>query len=130
MKEIVEKYVSIWNSNDTSDLEEIFNEKSKYWDSIQEGSAIDVLKASISTTYYAFSDITFQIISVSTTSENQFFLEWQMTGKNTGEFFGYPPTGKRIDIKGMDSISIEANRIKEIKSFYDSSLFTQQLGLQ
>ncbi len=51
MKEIVEKYVSIWNSNDTSDLEEIFNEKSKYWDSIQEGSAIDVLKASISTTY-------------------------------------------------------------------------------
>ena len=130
MKEIVEKYVSIWNSNDTSDLEEIFNEKSKYWDSIQEGSAIDVLKASISTTYYTFSDITFKIISVSNTSENQFFLEWQMTGRNTGEFFGYPPTGKRIDIKGLDSISIEANRIKEIKSFYDSSLFTQQLGLQ
>ncbi len=67
---------------------------------------------------------------MSNTSENQFFLEWQMTGKNTGEFFGYPPTGKRIDIKGLDSISIEANRIKEIKSFYDSSLFTQQLGLQ
>ena len=130
MKEIVEKYVSVWNSNDISDLEDIFSEKSKYWDSTREGDAIDVLKGSIADTYKAFPNVSFEVISLGTTSENQFFLEWQMTGTNTGEFFGYPPTGKKIAIQGLDSIKFESNKIAEIKSFYDSSLFGQQLGLQ
>lgn len=130
MKEIVELYVSIWNSNCIADLEEAFSKKSKYWDSTQEGGAIDLLAGSITATHQAFSDILFQIVSLNTSSENQFFLEWQMTATNTGEFFGYSPTGKRIEVQGLDSIRFESNRIIEIKSFYDSSLFGQQLGLQ
>ena len=130
MKEIVEKYVSIWNSNGISDLEEIFSEKSNYWDATQEGGAIGVLKDSIAATHEAFPNVLFQIISLSAISEKQFFLEWKMTGTNKGEFFGYPPTGKRIDIQGLDSIKLESDKISEIKSFYDSSLFGQQLGFQ
>ncbi|MEQ8473559.1 MAG: ester cyclase [Marinoscillum sp.] len=130
MKEIIEKYVSIWNSNGISDLEQVFSEKSTFWDATQVGSAIDVLTGSIAATYEAFSNVSFQIISLATTSENQFFLEWQMTGTNTGVFFGSPPTGKGIEIHGLDSIKFETNKITEIKSFYDSSLFGQQLGLQ
>ncbi|MEO1256355.1 MAG: ester cyclase [Bacteroidota bacterium] len=130
MREIVEKYVSIWNSNCISDLEEVFSEKSKYWDATQEGNTVDVLTVSIAATHEAFSDVLFQIISLSTASENQFFLEWQMTGTNTGEFFGFPPTGKRIEIYGLDFIRFESHKIDEIKSFYDSSLFSQQLELQ
>lgn len=127
---IVEKYVSIWNTNGISDLEDVFSKKSIYWDTTQAGTAIDVLKNSIATTHEAFSGISFQIISVETSSDNQFFLEWQMKGTNTGDFFGYPPTGKGIEIRGLDAIKIESNKIKEIKSFYDSSLFGQQLGLR
>lgn len=130
MKEIIEKYVSIWNSNGISDLEEIFSEKSKYRDATQEGSAIDILTSSIASTHDAFSNVLFEIISLDAVNENQFFLEWKMTGINTGEFFGYPSTGKRIEIQGLDSISSELNKIIEIKSFYDGSLFGQQLGLQ
>ncbi len=130
MIEIVGKYVSIWNSNDISSLEDVFSKNSKYWDSMQEGSAIGLLSGSIAATHEAFSDILFQIISLGATSENQFFLEWQMKGINTGEFFGYPPTGKRIEIQGLDSLTFESNKIAKIKSFYDSSLFSKQLGLQ
>lgn len=130
MKETIEKYVSIWNSKGISSLEDIFSKNSNYWDSTQEGNAIDLLTGSITATHEAFPDILFQIISLSATNENHFFLEWQMTGINTGEFFGYPPTGKRIKIHGLDSIKIDSNKISEIKSFYDSSLFSQQLELQ
>ena len=130
MKEVIEKYVSIWNSNSILDLEEIFGEESKYWDSTQEGIAKAVLKSSVAATHEAFSNVLFKVVSLVTTSENQFFLEWEMTGTNTGEFFGFPPTGKEIEIKGLDSIKVEANKITEIKSFYDSSLFGKQLGLQ
>lgn len=126
----MEKYVSIWNSNEISDLKVVFSEKSTYWDATQAGNAIDVLKSSIAATHDAFSDMLFEITSLVNTSKNQFFLEWQMAGTNTGEFFGYPPTGKKIEIQGLDAITFESNKIIEIKSFYDSSLFGKQLGLQ
>ncbi|GEM_PF-2981919 len=130
MNDLVKQYVSIWNNNSISELGEVFTKQSKYWDSNQEGEAIELLTGSIAATHEAFSDISFQIISLKTTIENQVFLEWKMTGTNSGEFFGYQPTGKVVEIRGLDSIRLEANKIAEIKSFFDSSLFSQQLGLQ
>jgi len=130
MKEIIEQYVSIWNSNGISLLEEIFSEKSTYWDAKQQGSAVAILTSSIAATHEAFTDISFQISYLDVASENQYFLEWRMLGTNTGVFFGYPPTGKNIAIQGLDSIKLDSNKIAEIKSFYDSGLFGQQLGLQ
>ncbi len=130
MTEAVKKYVSIWNSNDISSLEDIFSEESTYWDALQEGEAIDLLSGSIASTHRTFSDVLFRIISLKTIRKNQAFLAWQMNGTNTGEFFGYPPTGKKIEIRGLDSLTFKSGRITEIKSFYDSSLFATQLGIQ
>ena len=130
MKTTVEHYVTLWNSNDASNLENIFNADSEYWDSTQKGGAIEVLTNAISATHEAFSDVSFQIISLETSSDNQLYLEWQMTGTNTGAFFGHPPTGKKINITGLDLIRFESNKIAMLKSFYDSSLFGHQLGLQ
>ena len=129
MKAIVEKYVQIWNAKGIPDLGDILNETSTYWDATQEGDAIDVLAGSIAATHEGFSEINFKINALNGTSTGHFFLEWRMTGVHTGSFFGFPPTGKRIDIEGLDSIKLESNRIKEIKSYYDSSLFGRQLGL-
>ncbi len=130
MKEQIEKYVSIWNSNEVSSLAEVFNEKAAYWDATQAGSAISVLSGSIAATHSAFSDILFQVISIDKTREHQFFLAWKMTGVNTGEFFGYPPTGRKIELEGLDAITFESNKICAVKSFYDSSLFEFQLRPQ
>ena len=129
MKEIVEKYVSVWNSNDISGLKEICSNESKYWDSTQEGNTMDVLANSITATHEAFSNVLFQVVSLVSTGDTQFFFEWQMTGTNTGEFFGYPPTGKDIKIHGLDSIKFDSLKVLEIKSFYDSGSFGKQLGL-
>ncbi|MEM9329575.1 MAG: ester cyclase [Bacteroidota bacterium] len=129
MNKVVEKYVSVWNSNDSSSLEDIFDKASKFWDTTQEGGAIEVLTGSIASTHEAFSDVSFHIISLSVADENKFFLEWQMTGVNTGVFFGHPATGKRIEIRGLDAISLKSDKIAEIKSFYDSGMFSQQLGI-
>ena len=130
MREAIEQYVSIWNSNDVSKLEHLFRKESTYWDSLQQGDAIGLLREAIANTHEAFSDILFEIISVSEVGGRQFFLHWRMTGLNTGPFYSQPPTGKRIDIEGLDSIQCTSGAIVDIKSFYDSSLFNQQLELQ
>lgn len=122
MKEIVERYVSIWNSKDHAELDDVFVKESKYWDAMQAGDAIEVLRNSILATHKAFPDVSFQIVSIDITDNYQCFLEWQMTGTNTGEFYGAEPTGNRVQIMGLDSIRFESNRIVGFKSFYDSSL--------
>ncbi|MEM6261964.1 MAG: ester cyclase [Bacteroidota bacterium] len=129
MNTIIEKYVSVWNSNAISDLEEVFSETSTYWDATQAGKALEVLTSSIATTYAAFPDIVFEMVALVAARENQYFLEWQMTGTHTGAFLGHPPTGKKINLRGLDAIQVESDKIITIRSFYDSSLFSQQLGL-
>jgi len=129
MKEQVQKYVSIWNNEGIADLKQVFKNESKYWDAMQEGNAIDVLTESIKSTHQAFSNISFEVLTLSGAGDNQMVLEWQMTGTNTGSFFGADPTGKSIAIKGLDLITLEADRISDIRSYYDSGLFAQQLGL-
>ncbi|MCR9253478.1 MAG: ester cyclase [bacterium] len=130
MKELIEHYVSIWNRNGASELEEVFTEDSKYWDSVQSGNAIEVLSGAVAGTYESFPDVKFEITQLTVNPDGQLFLEWKMTGTNTGEFFGNPPTGRSVEIKGLDAISVEGNKIREIRSFYDTGLFNQQLGLQ
>ena len=130
MKETIEQYVSIWNSNDILSLPEVFSHESKYWDAMQEGKAVELLSGSIAATHQAFPNVLFKIISLNAISKKQFFLEWLMIGTNTGDFFGNPPTGKNIEIKGIDAIMLESAKIKEVRSYYDSSLFSLQLELQ
>ncbi len=129
MEQVIKQYVDIWNSKAFANLRKVFGEKAKYWDALQEGNAIELLSGSMVATHEAFSDLSFQIISLDSTGKDQFFLEWKMTGINTGEFFGVAPTGKAIEITGLDTIKVQESLITKIKSFYDSSLFSQQLGL-
>ncbi|MDN5204531.1 ester cyclase [Fulvivirgaceae bacterium BMA10] len=129
MVEVIKQYVLIWNEKSISDLKNVFQANARYWDALQEGNAIELLENSISTTHIAFPDVSFEIISLNYASENKIFMEWLMMGTNNGTFFGAAPTGKRIEIKGLDYFVCENGKISEIKSFYDSSLFHHQLEI-
>ena len=94
---------------------------------MQAGDAFSILSESIPMIHKGFSQVLFRNVSLVAASNDQFFLEWEMSGTHTGDFFEIPPTGKKIEVKGLDAISIESGKISEIRSFYDSSLFTQPL---
>lgn len=123
METTVRKYVSIWNENSISDLKNVLMPHSNYWDAIQEGNAIETLSESIAMMHNAFPDITFEVCDITIVSDNKIFLEWKMIGTNKGSFFGAEPTGKIIEINGLDNFQFENGKITDIKSFYDSTLF-------
>ncbi|MFY0599930.1 MAG: ester cyclase [Cyclobacteriaceae bacterium] len=128
MEKLITQYVSVWNEKDTSNLNHLFQNQAYYWDPAQEGNAIELLNSAVLATHDAFPDVSLETLSLKSSAEDVFFLEWKMTGTNTGSFFGSEPTGKKIEIKGLDSISCKDGKISEIKSFYDSSSLTQQLS--
>ena len=52
-----------------------------------------------------------------------------MSGKNTGEFMGMPPTGKDVRYPGIEIVRIENGKIREFWGLLDIMAMLQQLGV-
>ena len=62
--------------------------------------------------------------------ETQAAVEWRMTGNFTGgPFQGIDPTGRRIDIRGLDLLEIEDGEIVGNTAYYDGMTFARQVGM-
>jgi steroid delta-isomerase-like uncharacterized protein len=62
--------------------------------------------------------------------ETQAAVEWRMTGHFTGApFQGLDPTGRRVDIRGLDLLEIEDGEIVGNTAYYDGMTFARQIGL-
>ncbi len=63
-------------------------------------------------------------------AETSAAVEWRMTGTFDGEpFQGVDPTGKPIDVRGLDLIEIEDGLIVSNTAYYDNMAYARQLGL-
>jgi steroid delta-isomerase-like uncharacterized protein len=62
--------------------------------------------------------------------ETEAAVEWRMTGHFTGgPFQGVDPTGRRVDIRGLDLLEIEDGEIVGNTAYYDGMTFARQIGL-
>ena len=57
-------------------------------------------------------------------------VEWRMAGTFSGApFQGIEPTGRRIDVRGIDLLEIEDGRIVRNTVYYDGADFARQIGM-
>jgi steroid delta-isomerase-like uncharacterized protein len=57
-------------------------------------------------------------------------VEWRMAGTfNGGPFQGIEPTGKRVDMRGLDILEIQDEKILSNTGYYDGAEFARQVGL-
>jgi steroid delta-isomerase-like uncharacterized protein len=62
--------------------------------------------------------------------ETQAAVEWRLTGTFTGgPFEGIDPTGKHVEIRGIDLLEIEDDKIVGNTAYYDGMSFARQIGL-
>jgi steroid delta-isomerase-like uncharacterized protein len=54
---------------------------------------------------------------------------WVCSGTHTGDFLGIPPTGKRLDVRGMEVWRVADGQIVERWGVVDSGAIMEQLGL-
>jgi steroid delta-isomerase-like uncharacterized protein len=75
----------------------------------------------------AFHDQEFVIRDIiSEGDEVVIYADWQ--GTHTGEFMGYPPTGKKITISAFTLDRLRDGKIVEHRSLFDMLSMMQQLG--
>tara|TARA_B110000967_G_C18600985_1_gene419224 strand:- start:53 stop:226 length:174 start_codon:yes stop_codon:yes gene_type:complete len=53
---------------------------------------------------------------------------WNFKGTHTGDFFGIPATGKKVDIDGVNLVKMKDGKIAQEQDFMDNLLFNQQQG--
>jgi steroid delta-isomerase-like uncharacterized protein len=53
---------------------------------------------------------------------------FRMTGTHQQSYLGLPPTRRRIDIEGCDLLYLQDGRLREVRSYFDTTTMLRQLG--
>jgi steroid delta-isomerase-like uncharacterized protein len=62
--------------------------------------------------------------------EHEAAVEWRMTGHFSGQpYQGLEPTGRRIELRGLDLIEVEDGENTAATTYYDGMTFARQVGL-
>ena len=57
-------------------------------------------------------------------------VEWRLSGNFTGApFQGIDPTGRPIELRGLDLLEVEDGKLKRGSVFYDGAEFARQVGM-
>jgi steroid delta-isomerase-like uncharacterized protein len=91
-------------------------------------SGLAGLKETITNFRAAFPDLKFTIDHI-TADSNMIWAHYTMTGTNTGPMMGMPPTGKSINIQGMDLVRLENGKGVEHWGYNEGRKMMEQLGL-
>jgi steroid delta-isomerase-like uncharacterized protein len=62
--------------------------------------------------------------------EKQAAVEWRMRGTFDGApFQGIEPTGKPMELRGLDMLEVEDGKIRSITGYYDGAEWARQIGM-
>jgi hydroxyacylglutathione hydrolase len=96
---------------------------------IGELRAPDELRTFFSDLFAAFPDMSFEVLDM-VAQRNQVAVRWRSKGTFCGgPFQGIEPTGARLDLEGIDLLTIKDGLIQRNDAYYDGSQFARQIGL-
>ena len=75
-----------------------------------------------------FSDAEFNIVDVFGQGD-KIVKHWNFKGTHDGDFFGIPPTGKKINLIGTTLVLMKDGKILQEQDFFDNYSLLSQLGL-
>ena len=133
--ELADRYLLAWNSHDPSQVaacaapDVTWNSPALH----HPGRGRAAVAELVASTARAFPDYEFSRPATWAIAEDErtAYIPWRMTGTHTGRFDppGYAPSGKPIDLHGIDVVRLRDGLIWHHESVYDYSLVTRQLGL-
>ena len=87
----------------------------------------EAFKRTLASTAQAFPDMHIEIED-GAMHEGLVFRRWRMTGTHEGTFLGIAPTGRRVQLSGVDVERIQDDRIVEHWTYWDRMSLAEQLG--
>jgi hydroxyacylglutathione hydrolase len=92
-------------------------------------TAPDGVREFFTALFAAMPDFDLRVVST-TTSRERSVVRWTATGTFTGgDFGGIAATGSRVELEGLDEITVREGLIVENNAFSDSMAFARQIGM-
>jgi steroid delta-isomerase-like uncharacterized protein len=132
-RELLEQYVALYNAGDLDACMDLYAEDAiqTMADGTFEGRS--AIRERLARDLAGCPDATYTVGSFVEQGDT-FADEWTFVGTHTGPFrlpdgTELPPTGKRVQIRGMESVQVRNGKIVIDNLYYDSMAVLVQLGL-
>ena len=125
-KEVVRRFVEAYNNQDFDSLDDLL--APDYFDKTNQVDAKG-LKQLIRMAFAAFPDYHETIEDIIAEGDNVWILVKTNTGKQSGEFMGIAPTGKKLSTLAVDILRVVNGKIVEYRDIVDRLDFLNQLGI-
>jgi steroid delta-isomerase-like uncharacterized protein len=132
-RELLERYVELYNAGDLDACMELYAEDAMQW--MHDGlfAGVDEIRERLARDLTAFPDAKYVVESF-VEDGDKFADEWTFTGTNTGPFqlpdgSEVPATGRAVEIKGMELVEVRDGKIVVDNLYYDFMAAVSQLGL-
>ena len=124
-------YFDAWNQRDPAAIVRTFVEGGTYTDPASGGTLVgEAIGRYAADLFAAFPSLSFEIVSAGPVAENLVAAQWIMRGTNAGPLLGAPPTGRDVELPGADFVTVERDKIRSVRGYFDQKDFAEQLGLQ
>lgn len=127
-EDVIAEYEELWNG-DFSKIGVVADSVTVYDPAAPEGEVHGqaAFEAFLRETRKAFPDFTLRTQEM-LVSNDTVMVEWTVTGTLENEFYGAPPSGRSMEIKGMAKTIVKDGKIHEDRLYYDQKDMLAQLG--
>jgi steroid delta-isomerase-like uncharacterized protein len=132
-RQLLDRYVERYNAGDLDGVMYLYADDAVQLmpDGTFEGRS--TIRERLAQELNAFSDIAHRVESF-VEQDDAFAGEWTFVGTHTGLFVlpdgsEVPPTGKRVELRGMELVEVRDGKIVVDNLYYDSLAAAAQLGL-
>jgi steroid delta-isomerase-like uncharacterized protein len=129
------RYLAAWNGRDATAMGDLVTDDVVWEDPALPGPVrgADAVQGFMREAWVAFPDLRFDESDEPhlTADGDRVAWRWRMRGTNTGPIDppGFAPTGRAIEIEGVDLWTMRDGRIARYRAFYDFNALAVQLGL-
>lgn len=132
-RRLLDRYVELYNLGDLDGVMDLYAEDSSQLmpDGTYEGRA--AIRDRLAKELAAFSDLGHRVVSY-VEEGDAFADEWVFVGTHTGPLVlpngtELPPTGKRVEMPGMEYVKVRGGKIVVDNLYYDNMAVAEQFGL-
>ena len=106
-KALIRKWIEAWTANNLEALDETFAPEYSVNETV---IGVEGVKQAVQFLHSVFSDI-FAELHEMVAEDDKVVIRWTIRGRHTGNFMGIPPTGKELELTGINIYQILDKKI-------------------
>jgi steroid delta-isomerase-like uncharacterized protein len=106
-KALIQKWIDAWTANDLDALDEIFARDYAVNETLV---GVEGVKQAVQFLHTVLSDISAELHEI-VAEEDKVVIRWTIRGSHTGNCMGIPPTGKELELTGINIYQLVDGKI-------------------